>query len=232
MQHAGQAHVMNKHKFARRLGRQVRARHRLSDDAVGFGSLDRNLVGEFKADDLLADQFAVADAAVMSADQPVLHVEVFDGQFKPLRRPRQQELPRLCGGLAKRHRRYLDGLAGDGRTLIGHARGVAEHHNDAGEGYVEFFGDDLSERRPDACTQVDMAVEGHDRTLGRYPDEGFEFGFAATDSRAHNRQGSLSSFLIFCRTRRGHQSRASAASPAARITARTISICAPHRQRL
>jgi len=32
------------------------------------------------------------------------------------------------------------------------------------KGHVEFLGDDLSERRPNAGSEIDMPVEGRDRT--------------------------------------------------------------------
>src|ERR1700676_2254324 len=119
MKHAGHAYVMNIYKLAGRLGWKVRARYRLPDDAVGLRSLDRHFVGQLKADALAANQFAIADAAVMSTDQAVFDPEIFDRQLKPFRRAREQELPRLGGGFAKRYRRYLNRLAGDGRALIG-----------------------------------------------------------------------------------------------------------------
>ena len=71
-------------------------------------------------------------------------------------------MPRLRGRLAQRDRGDLDGFAGDGRALIGNARGVAQHHDDARKGHVEFFGDDLSERGANAGSKIDMAVEGRD----------------------------------------------------------------------
>ena len=160
VQHAGHAHVVNIDQFAGRLGRQVDARHRLPDDAVGADGLDRNVVGEFEADGLAGDQFAVGDAAIVpAADQAVLDDEILDRQLQPLRGARDQEVPRLCRRLAQRHRRDLDGLAGDGRALIGNERGIAEHDDDAGKGHVEFFGDDLPERGANAGAEIDMAVD-------------------------------------------------------------------------
>ena len=76
MQHAGHAHVVDIDEFAGRLRRQIDARHRLPDDAVGIDGLDRDIVGEFEADGLVADQFAIADAAVIfAADQAVFDRE-------------------------------------------------------------------------------------------------------------------------------------------------------------
>ena len=50
MQHAGHAHIVHVDEFAGRLGRQIDARHRLADDAVGADRLHRNVVGKFEAD--------------------------------------------------------------------------------------------------------------------------------------------------------------------------------------
>ena len=136
----------------------------------------------------------------------------------------------LGGRLSKRDRRDLNGLARDGRTLVGDARGVAEHDDDARKGHVEFFGDDLRERRPNTSSKVDVAIEGRDRSVGRDLDEGFEFGSRIGRRPANDRQDSPRSVILG--RGRHHQSWTSTVRPAARITARTISICAPQRQRL
>ena len=180
MQHAGHAHVVDVNQFAGRLRRQVGARHRLPDDGVGVDGLDLNVVSQLEADGLAGDQFAVADAAVVAAaDQAVFDREVFHRKLKPFRGARDQEMPRLGGRLAQGHRRDLDGLAGDGRALIGNPRGIAEYDDDARKGHVEFLGDDLPERGANAGAEIDMAVEGGDRTVGRYLDEGFECALRA-----------------------------------------------------
>ena len=96
---------------------------------------------------------------------------------------------RACAAaLRKRDGRDLDGFAGDGRALIGDARGIAEHDDDARKGHVEFLGDDLSERGANAGAEIDMAVEGGDRTVGRDPDEGFEPAFLAAGGGANDGQ--------------------------------------------
>ncbi len=78
VEHAGYAHVMNINEFAGSLRRKVGARHRLPDNGVGIDGLYRNVIRQFKADDLAGNQFAVADAAVIpSADQTVFYREVF-----------------------------------------------------------------------------------------------------------------------------------------------------------
>ncbi len=180
MQHAGQAHVVNIDEFAGRLRRQIDARHRLPDDAVGTDGLDRDIVGEFEAGDLVADQFAIADAAVIfAADQAVFDRERFHGLLEPFGGARQQELPRLCGRVAQGDGRDLDGFAGDGWALIGNMRGIAEHDDDSRKRHVEFLGDDLPQRGADAGAEIDVTVEGGDRTVGRYPDEGLEGAFRA-----------------------------------------------------
>ena len=97
--------------------------------------------------------------------------EIVDRTLEPRRRVREQKLPRLRRRLAQRHGGDLDGLAGDRRALVGRARGVAEHHDDARNGHVEFLGDDLRERGADAGAEIDMAVEGGDAAIRRDRDE-------------------------------------------------------------
>src|SRR6202012_571801 len=70
MKHAGHAHVVNVDQFAGGLGRQISARHRVSENAIVFDGFALDVVSQFKPDDLVADQFAVADAAVVPADLP------------------------------------------------------------------------------------------------------------------------------------------------------------------
>ena len=72
---------------------------------------------------------------------------------------------------------------------------------DARKGHVEFFRDDLAERGADAGAEIDMAVEGGDRAVGGYLDEGFESAFAGC-GRANDGQRSRQNFR--------HQSCASA----------------------
>ena len=221
--HAGHAYVMNIDGFA---------------DLIVERKLDRNcgwhwnVVGQFKPDGLAGNQFTIADAAVvLPADQAVFDRKIFDGKLEPFRRARDQKMPRLRGGFAQGDRRDLDGFAGDGRALIGNARGIAQHDDDARKGHVEFFGDDLSERGANAGAEIDMTVERSDRTVGRYFHEGFECTFPAGSSRTNHRERSGPKLTIVRRPWR-HQSCASARAPAARIAARMISICAPHRHKL
>ena len=223
---------MNIDGFAGRLRREINARYRMPDDGVGVNRFHRNVVGQFKPDGLAGNQFTIADAAVvLPADQAVFDRKIFDGKLEPFRRARDQKMPRLRRGFAQGHRRDLDGFAGDGRALIGNARGIAQHDDDARKGHVQLFGDDLSERGANAGAEIDMTVERSDRTVGRYFHEGFECTFPAGSSRTNHRERSGPKLTIVRRPWR-HQSCASARAPAARIAARMISICAPHRHKL
>src|SRR5207248_471002 len=70
MQHARHAYVVNIDQLAGRFRRNVDARHRLSDDRVTADRLHRDVVDKFKADGLVRDQLAIADAAIiLAADQ-------------------------------------------------------------------------------------------------------------------------------------------------------------------
>jgi hypothetical protein len=223
VQHTGHADVVNVDELARGFRREIDARHRFPDNGVAVDGFHGNVVGEFEADRVVADQLAIGDAAVVrTAHEPVLDRQIVDRNFKPFRSARDQELPGLRRGLAQRHGRDLDGFARDRCALVGHLRCISEHHNDARKGDIELFGDDLSERGADPRTKIDMPVVGGDRTLGRDLDKGLEACCRA--GGLHDGQRSLRNLH--------HQSRASASRPAARIAARMISTCAPQRQRL
>ncbi len=232
VQHARYAQVVNVDQLAGCLRRQIDARDGLPDDGVGAGGLDRNVVGEFKPDGFARYQFAIADAAIVpSADQAVFDGELFNRNLQPLRGARGQKLSRLRCRLAQRYGGDLDRLAGNRRALIGHQRRIAQHDDDSRKGHVEFLGDDLAECGADAGAEIDMPVIGGDRSVGGDPDEGFELD--GLDGRGWTKDGqrSLRPFTIPIRVRYSHQACASTMWPAARIAARLISICAPHRHR-
>src|ERR1700736_4202892 len=77
-----------------------------------------------------------------------------------------------------------------------------------------------------------MTVEGGNGTVGRYLDEGFERGFRACNSGTNDGQRPQLKFTFLRNVCSRHQSCASVTRPAARIAARMISICAPHRHKL
>jgi hypothetical protein len=58
---------------------------------------------------------------------------------------------------------------------------IAEHDDDAREGDIEFFRDDLSERCADACAEIDMTVERADRSVGVDPDKVSKPGSVVAD---------------------------------------------------
>ena len=175
VQHAGNADVVNINQFAGGLGGKIDPRHRLPDDAVGAHGFHRGIVGEFEPNDLRADQFAIADAAIVAAaDQAILDGKIGDGELEPFRRAREQKLSRLRRRLAQGHRRDLDGFAGDGGALVGNERRVAEHHDDARKGDIELFRHDLAERGADSRAEIDVTVVGGHRSVGADPDEGLE----------------------------------------------------------
>ncbi len=231
VQHSGHANVVDVNQFAGGLGRKIDARHGLTDDAIVVVGLHLDVVGKFEADDVVADQLAKADRAVVPANEAVLDRKVLDREFKPLGGARDQKLPRLSRGLAQRHRRNLDGFARDRCALVRNPCGIAEHNHDARKGHVQLFGDDLPERGADAGAEIDMAVESRDRTVRGDLDEGLEQIACASCNWTHHDERSRP-MLFVGKTGHAHQSCASTTAPAARITARMISTCAPQRQRL
>jgi len=87
MQHAGDADVVHEGQLARRLGRKVDARNGLADDGVVADGLDRDALVKFEPYRLVADQFAIADAAIVRpADQSVLDSQFGRGELQPLGR--------------------------------------------------------------------------------------------------------------------------------------------------
>ena len=146
VQHAGQAHVVNIDEPAGGLGRKIHPRRRRAHDAARRSGLDRRVGRKRKADPLASDQFAIGHAAIVAGLR--LHDAVLDDE---IRRRDAERLGRLAyEPMTRLRRRYLqglgaelDGLAGDGRPLIGRDRAVAEHHRDAFECDVELLRDDL-----------------------------------------------------------------------------------------
>jgi hypothetical protein len=172
VQHAGHADVVHEGELAGRFRRQIDARHGVADDAVVAGRLDLDVIGKLEPDRLVADQLAIADAAiVMPANETVLDLEIGRRKLQPRGRAREQELPRLGRSLAQGNGGDLNRFARDRRALVWHGGGVAEHHDDAGKGHVEFLGDDLAERGANAGTEIDVPVIGVDRAVRRDPDE-------------------------------------------------------------
>ena len=231
VQHAGDANVVHVSEFAGRLRRKIDARHRAADDLIIVDRFDGHVVSQRETDGLVADQLAIAERAIIGAtDQSILDGQILNGGTQLRCRPDQQKGARLRGRFAQRHRGDLDGLAGDRRALVGHDGGVAEHDHDAGEGDVELFCDDLSQRGPDAGAEIDMPVEGRDLAGRGDPNEGLELSIGARDGAFDDQPAARC--VGFGGRASAHQSNASSACPAARIAARRISIWAPQRQRL
>ena len=67
MQHARDTNIVDIDQFAGRFRWQVDARDRLADDLVGIDSLQRDIIGEFQPQYIVADQLTEADAAVIAA---------------------------------------------------------------------------------------------------------------------------------------------------------------------
>src|SRR5262249_8995908 len=148
------------------------AGHGLADDGVVADRLDLDVVGKLETDRLAANQLAVADAAVVSANEAVLDDEIGRWQFQPASSARDEKLSRLRGGLAQGNCGDLNRFARNCRALVRHHSGIAEHYDDASKGDVQLLGDDLAERGADAGAEIDMAVIGGDRTVRGDPDEG------------------------------------------------------------
>ena len=140
VQHAGQAHVVYEGGFAQHLGgdvhaRQAFARHR----PLGAGFQRRGRV-QHQADVLATQQGGdVGDAAF--------------GRLRP------QPGARLRGGALERVRGDLQRGAGDGGALVGRPAGVAQQHDHALKGQLQFLGHQLAQRGGDAGAQVHLAAQ-------------------------------------------------------------------------
>ena len=174
VQHAGHTHVVHEDQLAGGLGGDVDAWDRLADDAVVVGRFQRRLRVDLQLDVAVLQQLGVADAPLRltaHAHGAVAHVELLDRRLQC--RGCLLEQPCARGGrrLAQWHRMDLDRCAGDGRALVGGARGVAEHHVHAGERDIELLGGDLRQRRADAGAEVDVAVQCGDAAVVPHGNE-------------------------------------------------------------
>ena len=96
VQHAGQADVVHEGQLAGGLGRKIDARHRLADDGVVADGLDGDVVGKLEANRLAADQFAIADAAIVARGRGRLRSSALR-PAAPAARPRaRSESARAC----------------------------------------------------------------------------------------------------------------------------------------
>ncbi len=162
VQHARHPHVVHEHELSRELGRDVDARLPRADHAVVGRVLGLRLRIEPQHGALAGDEFGIADVPVGQlgdAHHAIAHLQRIRGHAQALGSTRQQPCTRLCRRQPQGLRMNLDRRAGDGRALVGRARGVAEHHAHAGHAEVEFLGHDLAERRLDAGAQVDVPIE-------------------------------------------------------------------------
>ncbi len=241
MQHAGHPHVMHVDEFAGRLGRDIAPGHRNPDDAVIRGRLDGGLPIDAEPVALTRQEFAIAQMAVaiVDADGAVRHGQILGRCVQRLCRPRDQEAARGRGSQAEGDGGDLDRLARDGRALVRHAPGMAEHHRHLVERDVEFFRDDLPQGRADAGAKVDMAVEGGDGPVLGHGDEDLRVGSVRPVVLQDQERAGGQQQGGFVELRQGGRRRHAAAPasgglswPAARRTARRISTWVPQRHRL
>ena len=117
---------------------------------------------------LFADQFGVAQAAIVVRERPddaVLDDQRLCRDPEDRRGASHEEAPRL-------RRRAAQGIALSwivSLAIVGpcrERRPVAEHHRDAREGDIQLFRHDLRQSAADASTEVDMAAEGGDFARG------------------------------------------------------------------
>ena len=260
MQHAGQAHVVHKHRFAKGLGRNVHPRRALTHHAVLGHGLDGHVGIQVQHHAPAVQQLTIVHAArriAAHADTAGIDAQLVGRHLQALRRLGQQPGARLRSGLAQRYGADLDGGAGDGGALVGCAAGVAQHHVHLLHGQVQLLGHDLAQRRANAGAQIDVAVQPQRGAVVPHGQQNFgplmrvagdERGLARRGRRrwrrlARDQQHALRAQEVAAGAQLGQtlaavhgalpSSRAmSAMSSVARSTAANISTCVPQRHRL
>ena len=172
VQHAGHAHIVHKSQLASGLGRNVDARRAGADQTVIFRRLDGGVQVQGQLNVLAGEQLGIVE------------------WFGILRRwgrwcrLGQQPSARLRRRRTQWQRMNLNRCAGDGRTLVRCARGVAQDHVDAVHANAEFFRHDLRQRRAQPCAQVDVTTQRSDAAVVPDGQQYFwTFGRIAADQR-------------------------------------------------
>ena len=254
VQHARHAHIVHIGQCAQHLGRNVHALHGLAD-VVETAGAQRHFLVQRNIQVLALGQFAVADAAPALGHHRALgRGQCGHGLLQLLGSQAQQQLAHLRGGLAHGDGIHLDGVAGNGRALVGRAACVAQHHGDALELHIELIGHQLRQRGTDARAQIHVAVVGRDAAVRPNGDEaahpvnggngeGAGHGRRRTRAFSHQAGGrhradhdhAAQLEQVAARQLKGvgctHAAPPWAISTRARAAARMISTCVPQRHR-
>ena len=244
MQHARQANIVHIGPAAGCLGWNIDTWPGGPDDPVGRNRLQRRFWIDDQLDIGASDKIAEGQACILACDRPddpALNNEIFQRKLEPLGRPAQQIVfcRRRC--TLQRFRGNLDGLAGDGRALVGHGGCAAQHHRHAFKWNVEFFCDDLGKRCADAGSQIHMTVERGDATVSMDGDVKLGIRRRRGDDSQHVRRGEIARFreiatdshaCVSGTAERALADEAALDRTTALRTAARISIWVPQRQRL
>jgi hypothetical protein len=243
VQHAVDAQVVDEDEVADRLGRDVDARHRAADDAIVRDRLRGRRRIETQLDVPVAHEVGVADRSIARAHNAVVDRQRIDRRVEH----RRGALDEIRAGLRRREperlRMKLDRRARDRRALVRRPRRVAHDHLDLRHGHVEFLGDDLGQCRSDAGAEVDVPVQrdhapvvpDRQQQLVAFDGIGLHGRRLAARRRRHRRHVAdheqHAGRIAEVATRPKVFGSIHAAATAC-ITARTISMCVPQRQRL
>ena len=160
VEHAGHPHVLHVPPLAGDLRRDVDARHRRTNDGVLAGALERRGLVDLQVELAIPDELAVGDALSrigLDANHAVPDLQRVRRDAEPLSRLLEQCLARRGRRLADLDAADLDRQAAPRRALIRRRGRVAFDERDPVERHVELLGNDLTERRARARSEVDLA---------------------------------------------------------------------------
>ena len=176
VQHAGHLHVHGPGQRPVDLGRNVVARHRLTDDAQLLHGLHGGRAGrrvdvasrERDVEALAADELGIRDRLRrigLRRDRAVAHGELGDRRAQALRAELEQHAPRFGGDSAHRPTVALDRVGAARAALVGSDVRAAHDEARLVVGDVELVAHHLPERRAGALAAIRLADEERGRVV-------------------------------------------------------------------
>ncbi len=174
MQHAGQTQIVHVGQPTAHFGRNIDSGNGAADVAILLFTVQRHVFIQRHVQILPARQLRIAQGTPRILGHKHLprgRRQLVGRQFEGFGRQRRKHMSHLRRRLAQRHRRDLDGGAGDGRPLIRRALRIAQDHRDVLERRANFVGDDLRQRGANAGAEIDVAIEGRHPAVGGEADK-------------------------------------------------------------
>ena len=213
MHEAGQGEVMYEARAAKHLVGKIEPRHRGAGEAPGRRQLRRHARRRIALEQRGIGKLPITGAQIArSDDRAVFDRKVVAGDAQPLRGAGKIDGARLGGGMAHGGTRLLHREGARGGALVGACRRGHRQHADAADVDVELVGGNLCQGGGDALADFDLAWAHLDKAAGIEPEPARQ---ARVGGEVDRQLG-------------GHGT----SSWAARSTARTMRLWAPHRHRL